>query len=330
MRHSGGYAASYGAGELDKLVEQRFNEIFEHEVSVFFVATGTAANSLAIAAEARPGGIALCHTGAHVIEDECGAPELYSGCRLAPVGGKQGKIDPDQLRQAFGQFIPGFVHHGRPTMVTITQANESGCVYSLDEIAEIRAITSENKVALHMDGARFANALASLDISPAEMTWKTGVDYLSFGGTKNGCWCAEALVCFDPAKAEEIHFLRKRAGQLFSKSRFIAAQFEAYLRDDLWLELARHSNEMARQLAEKISLYNDLSIPWQPQANEVFVVMEVERAKRLQARGAWFFDFPIPPAHRNLVGEGQNLYRFVTSFSTTSEDIGNFSKLLKD
>jgi threonine aldolase len=327
-KHSIGYAAPYGDSNLDKKVQARFSEIFEREVSVFFVGTGTAANSLAIAAEAKPGGIALCHSGAHVIEDECGAPELYSGCRLAPVGGQFGKIDPNLLREAFGQFIPGFVHHGRPTMVTITQVNETGCVYSLDEVREIKTIASNNNVSLHMDGARFANGLVALGASPAEMTWKAGIDYLSFGGTKNGCWCAEALVCFDLEKAEEIHFLRKRAGQLFSKSRFIAAQFDVYFADDLWLELAQHSNQMAAKLASHIAGSSTMKLGWKPEANEVFALMTKEKAAALRSGGAQFYEFPIPAAHRDMVEEGQDLYRFVTSFSTTEQDVEDFARLL--
>ena len=219
---------------------ERFTEIFEREVAVFFVGTGTAANSLSLAAFNQPGGISFCHREAHVIEDECGAPEyligrLAAACRRWRAGQAS---TPDNLERAIGRFAPEFVHCGRPMAVSITQATEVGTVYSLDEIEAISAIAKQHDLPLHMDGARFANALVALDTTPAEMTWKRGVDILSFGGTKNGCWCAEAVVLFDLDRAEELAFLRKRAAQLFSKSRFIAAQFDAYFEDDLWLETA--------------------------------------------------------------------------------------------
>ena len=260
---AGGFDPAYGSGEHDKRVASRFNEIFEREVAVFFVATGTAANSLALASVARPGGVSFCHREAHIVEDECGAPEYLSGgSRLYAVDGALGKIDPVRLKTAIAHFPPAFVHAGQPAAISITQATEIGTVYSLDEIDTIAAIARENDIPLHMDGARFANALVSLDVSPAEMTWKRGVDMLSFGGTKNGCWCAEAVVLFDPAKARDFAFYRKRAAQLFSKSRFIAAQFEAYFKDDLWLDTARHSNGLGGKLAAALMASNHARLAW--------------------------------------------------------------------
>lgn len=242
-----GYASAYGTSELDRRVEQRFSEIFERDVAVFFVGTGTAANSLALSSANRAGGIAFCHREAHVNVDECGAPEFFShGARLCPVEGARGRMEPAKLEAEIRRLPRENVHGGQPMAVTLTQATESGTVYSLDQIETIGSIARSHKLPLHMDGARFANALVSLGTTPAEMTWKRGVDLLSFGGTKNGCWCAEALVLFDLSKAQEMHFLRKRSAQLFSKSRFVAAQFDAYLAGDLWLDLARHANAMAQ------------------------------------------------------------------------------------
>ncbi len=214
--NAGGFSTAYGDGDLDRAVYQRFNEIFEREVAVFFVATGTAANSLSLTAYNKPGGISFCHRESHVIEDECGAPEYFSGgSRLHAIDGALGKIDPHNLEKAVGRFAPEIVHWGRPTAVSITQSTEIGTIYGLDEIDAISAIAKQHSVPLHMDGARFANALVALDTTPAEMTWKRGVDILSFGGTKNGCWCAEAIVLFDLDRARELAFLRKRAAQLF-------------------------------------------------------------------------------------------------------------------
>ncbi|MET3791595.1 threonine aldolase family protein [Aquamicrobium terrae] len=326
---AGGFSAAYGDGDLDKAVCDRFGEIFEHEVAVFFVATGTAANALSLASYGKPGGISFCHTQAHVMEDECGAVEYLSGGgRLHGIGGALGRIDPGELERALDRFVPEFVHAGRPTAVSITQSTEIGTVYSLDEIAAISALAKRHSLPLHLDGARFANALVALETTPAEMTWKRGVDIVSFGGTKNGCWCAEAIVVFDPGRARELAFLRKRAGQLFSKSRFVAAQFDAYFRDDLWLENARHSNSMAASLAAAIEAAPGLRLGWQPQANEVFAVITDDRAEKLQAAGAAFYDWPLPAGSTETLGENEKLYRFVTSFATTAEDIDRFASLV--
>ena len=317
MRHSGGFAAAYGTSELDRAVERRFNEIFEREVAVFFVGTGTAANSLSLAAINRPGGVSLCHREAHMIEDECGAPEYFTGgARLHPVDGALGRIDPDALRRELKRFPPDFVHAGQPMAVSITQATEVGTVYSLDAIADIADIAHGHGVPLHMDGARFANALVTLGCAPAEMTWKAGVDIVSFGATKNGCWCAEALVVLDPARATQLPFIRKRAAQLFSKTRFIAAQFEAYLEDDLWLASARHANAMAARLAALFRQAEGIRLAWEPQANEVFAILSGDRVQRFRDAGAVFHTWNPPHGFEDEIADGETLCRFVTSFAT--------------
>ncbi|MGP2493746.1 threonine aldolase family protein [Mesorhizobium sp. PUT5] len=324
-----GYSAAYGEGDLDKAVYRQFSEIFEREVAIFFVATGTAANSLSLAACNKPGGIAFCHRESHVVEDECGAPEYFTGgSRLHAVDGALGRIEPRNLARALDRFVPEFVHAGRPMAVSITQSTEVGTVYGLDDIAEISAIAKRHGLPLHMDGARFANALVALEVTPAEMTWKRGVDLLSFGGTKNGCWCAEAVVLFDPGQAREMGFLRKRAAQLFSKSRFVAAQFDAYFRDGLWLQTARHANAMAARLAAAIEDSSSARLAWLPQANEVFAVMPKAQAERLQAQGAAFYDWHAPHGFDGHAGKDEGLYRFVTSFATTAEEVDRFGSLL--
>jgi threonine aldolase len=179
-----------------------------------------------------------------------------------------------------------------------------------------------------MDGARFANALVALDTTPAEMTWRRGIDIVSFGGTKNGCWCAEAVVLFDLGKATELSFLRKRSAQLFSKSRFIAAQFDAYFRDGLWLETARHANAMAQRLAAAIDASARARLAWQPQANEVFAVMNKRDAEKMQSAGAAFYDWHIPSSFDGRITEDEALYRFVASFATTREEVDRFGELI--
>ncbi|UVK40660.1 low specificity L-threonine aldolase [Mesorhizobium sp. AR10] len=327
--NAGGFSTAYGDGVLDQAVYSRFNEIFEREVAVFFVATGTAANSLSLTAYNKPGGLSFCHRESHVIEDECGAPEYFSGgSRLCGVDGALGKIDPNNLEKAVGRFAPEIVHWGRPMAISITQSTEVGTIYALDDIARISAIARHHKLALHMDGARFANALVALDTTPAEMTWKRGVDIVSFGGTKNGCWCAEAVVLFDLDRAKELAFLRKRAAQLFSKSRFISAQFDAYFKDGLWLDTARHANTMAARLAAAIEDSATAKLAWLPQANEVFAVMKKTDAEKLQSAGAAFYDWHKPHGFDGHVGDDELLYRFVTSFATTSDEVDRFGQLI--
>ncbi|PTW59479.1 L-threonine aldolase [Breoghania corrubedonensis] len=325
-----GFAPAYGEDDISRRVAARFNDIFEREVAVFFVATGSAANSLALAHSARPGGAIFCHDEAHVAVDECGCPEFMTGgSKLVRIKGAGGKIAPEGLAKALSGFQDGFVHHGRPQAVTITQSSEIGTVYTLDEIAAIKAVADTRALPLHMDGARFANALVSLGVTPAEMTWKAGVDLLSFGGTKNGCWCAEAVVIFDKDKADELAWLRKRAGQLFSKSRFIAAQFDGYLADDHWLDLARHSNAMAQKLADAVEASDNARLPARPEANETFIVVKKVRIPAMRDAGAAFYEWPADGlAPDQALRADEELIRLVTSFRTSEADIESFVALL--
>lgn len=324
-RESTRFAAAYGTSDLDKTVEARFNEIFECETAVFFVSTGTAANSLALASVAKTGGVAFAHAQAHVIEDECGAPDFLSGMRMIGVDGDNAKIAPSKLTSSIAAFSS--VHQGRPAAITLTQATELGTVYSLDEIDAITAIAKANNLPVHMDGARFANALTALDVSPAEMTWKRGVDILSFGGTKNGCWCAEAVIFFKPELARDFAFIRKRSAQLFSKTRFISAQFEAYLDDGLWLNMAHHANAMADRLRVGFGSLNSARLAWETKSNEVFAILKKESAKAAENRGAKFYDWPTPADMQPSLDEDEMLIRLVTSFATSEEDVDQFLAL---
>lgn len=328
-RHAAGFASAYGTSDLDKDVEKTFCDIFEREVAVFFVSTGTAANSLAAAAYARPGGVTLCHREAHMISDEGGAPEfLTGGGRLAGVEGPLGRIGPAALQAEINRYPPGFTHAGQPVSVSITQATEIGTIYSLDQIEAITTVAHAHDLPVHMDGARFANALVTLGATPAEMTWKRGIDVVSFGGTKNGCWCAEAVVFMKPEQVRDFPYLRKRAGQLFSKSRFVAAQFEAYFEGDLWLDTARHANAMATRLAEAISASSNARLGWAVEANEVFPIMPTETIERLKQAGAVFHSWQTPRRMASEIGTHESLARLVTSFATTSDEVDRFADLL--
>lgn len=329
LDHSEGFKSGYNNGELDQEVAAQLSRIFERDVSVFFVATGTAANSLAIASVSKAGSVTFCHEDSHLVSDECGGPEFFSGSRLCPVPGKLGKMNAEALRAAIGRFPADFLHHGRPGAVSITQATEIGTVHSPDEIKAIAAIAGEYELPLHMDGARFANALVSLGATPAEMTWKAGVDLLSFGGTKNGCWCAEALVCFDPALSRELAFHHKRAGQLFSKSRFVAAQFKGYLDGGHWLDMARHANAMTSRLAAHIENSPHARLAFRPEANEIFMILKKTRAEELRRKGAVFYEWRPPLSHEDLLADSQEeLYRLVTSFATSTDEVDAFGEAL--
>ena len=286
----------------------KFNEIFEREVAVFFVGTGTAANSLSLTLASKPGGVAFCHREAHAIEDECGAPEYFTGgARLCPVDGAARPHGPGQAR-ARDRPLSGrksCIPAGR-SRVSITQSTEIGTVYSLDEIAAISAICRKAGLPLHMDGARFANALVSLDATPAEMTWKRGVDMLSFGGTKNGCWCAEAIVLFDRSKAAEMAFIHKRAAQLFPSPASSPRSSTPISTTGCGWRPARHANSLAARLAGHIRASKKLRLAWEPAANEVFAVMTAGERNRLLKKGAVFFDWHTPHDVAGELAAGRN------------------------
>jgi threonine aldolase len=325
-RANEGAAASYGDDEITKRLTHRFSEIFEHEVAVFPVVTGTAANALALAAFTPPHGAVFCHAHAHLNVDECGAPEMFTaGAKLLSVEGAMGKMTPQTLHDALGHLFPGLVHHIQAATLSLTQATEMGTVYRLDEIAELAAVAHERGLAVHMDGARLANAVVSLGRPPAEITWKAGVDVLSFGATKNGALAAEAVVFFDPARAADFIFRRKRSGHLVSKMRFLSAQLEAYLDDDLWLRLAAHANAMATRLAEGLRRIPGGKVHYPVEANEVFVRLPLTRLRKLWLNGASFHPWPVEGD-----SEEEQSARLVTSFATRVEDIDRLLALAGD
>ncbi len=322
---SDGAMASYGDDPLTDEVGRRFNEIFEKEVAVFLVPTGTAANGLAFATLCPAYGAILAHEASHVQLDECGAPEFFTGgAKMLPLPGEDGKIAPETLTHALGHLFEGFVHHSQPHILTLTQATENGTVYTTKEISALADIAHGRKMAVHMDGARFANALVHLGGSPAQATWKAGVDVMSFGATKNGCLAAEAVVFFAPEKAGAFAYLRKRAGHLFSKHRVLAAQMLAYLEGDLWLRLAAHANAMALRLGSGLEDVSGTRLWYPVQSNEVFASFPGDVAARLIGQGASFHPWIVPgdPA------QGQ-MCRLVTSFRTSPEAVDGFVKLAK-
>jgi threonine aldolase len=280
-----GHAMAYGADRWTEAATMRIREVFEApEAAVHLVATGTAANSLALATLSQPWDAIFCTAMAHVHEDECNAPEAFSGgAKLVPLPAPHSKLDPMALRAALAAL--GSVHGPQRGPVSLTQATEKGTVHSLEEIRAAAEVAHEFGSRLHMDGARFANALVTLGCTPAEMTWRAGVDALSFGGTKNGLMGVEAVVLFDPAHSRELELRRKRAAHLFSKHRFLGAQMLAYLTDGLWLEMARAANAACDLLVEGLRAQG-CEPQWEPQANLVFVRLPRRAHQRLRAAGA--------------------------------------------
>ncbi len=318
---NGGYARGYGNDDWTQAVERRLSEIFEHEVAVFLVPTGTAANALALAQVSPPWGVVFCHAESHIATDECGAPEFFGGgLKLAGLPGNGAKIAPATLQAALAGYGGHSPHQLIPSALSITQASEAGTIYRTDEIAALCEIAHARAMAVHMDGARFANALVRLNATPAQLTWRSGVDVLSLGATKGGALAAEAVVMFDPARAAYMGERRKRAGHLLSKHRFIAAQFLAYLADDRWLTLARHANAKADRLAEKLATVG-LKPVWPVEANLVFVVLPRALDAKLKAAGATYY---IRASEGLNVGANNVLVRLVTSFATEESDIERF------
>ena len=267
-----GSVSSYGGDGVTQRLDAAFSRLFETEVAVMPVVTGTAANALALATFVPSYGAVYCHAHAHINLEEAGAPEFYSGgAKLVSIEGDHAKYDVKALARSLDAVPPNFVHMAKPAVVSLTQSSELGAVYALDEVRAIASLAHERGLAMHMDGARFANALVRLGCSPADLTWRAGVDVLSFGATKNGALAAEAVVLFDTTKRERLAYLHKRGGHLLSKMRFISVQLEAYLTDDLWLRNARHANRMAARLAEGLGAIDGAELAHPVEANEVFV-----------------------------------------------------------
>jgi len=321
-----GPSMPYGADEWTKRVERRLADLFEHEVRAFPVATGTAANALSLATLAPPYGSIYAHEEAHVMIDECGAPEMFSGgAKLRPLPGEHGKLTAETLARALERGRSEDVHQVIPAAISLTQATEAGTVYRPAELQAIAEVARRHKVRLHMDGARFANAMAFLGVPARQVTWEAGIDILSFGASKGGAMAAEAVVFFDPALAENFGYRRMRAGHLVSKMRFVSAQLDAYLTDGLWLKLARHANAMAQRLAQGIAA----ALPGLPggrllhpvEANELFVQLPQGTIDGLRDAGFAFYDW---------WSENGAVIRLVTAFDTDSAHVELFVKTLNE
>jgi threonine aldolase len=324
-RANHGHALGYGNDDLTRAVERRIGELFECDAAVFLVSTGTAANALALAHVTPPWGGVLCHAEAHITVDECGAPEFFGGAlKLIGLPGEGCKLAPGTLAEAIARHTGHRPHAVQAASISISQASEAGTIYTPAEVKALAGIAHGRGLKLHMDGARFANALARLRVTPAELTWKAGVDILSFGATKGGALAAEAVVIFDRASADTMHERRKRGGHLVSKHRFVAAQLDGFLAEGNWLAWARHANRLADRLAHGL-IKHALPPVWPVEANIVFVVLPAAADARLRAAGASYYARTSDSVPAGIsIKPGDVLARLVTSFATTDAEVDRF------
>jgi len=321
-----GHTHGYGDDDWTKRAHRLINETFECDARVFFVASGTAANSLALSCLVRPWETILSHHEAHVIIDESTAPEFFTGgARQISITNTAGKIDAKHLQRFLNQAGTDVPHNAKPAAVTLAQVNELGLVYQPDDLSRLKEVSQQHKLSIHMDGARFANAVSATQISPAKLTWQSGIDVLSLGATKCGCLAAEAVVFFDHALAEDFEHRRKRSGHLLSKGRLLASQFIAWLEDDHWLKLAAHANSQATRLAGALEKNPEIRLAWPCEANEIFAIMPKHTEQRLKKSGAEFYRWYSHglPAHESL-NDTEVLVRLVTSFNTQAEEVNEF------
>jgi threonine aldolase len=312
-----GHVVAYGADPYTESAVQKFGEHFGKDIAVFFTFNGTGANVLGLQALTRPFHSVLCSDYAHIYTDECGAPEKHTGCKLLPLPHQNGKITLDQVRHAFHGI--GDEHHSQPRVISITQCTEMGTVYQPEEIQAFARFAHERDMFLHMDGARIANAAVSLGQTLRQATRDLGVDVLSFGGTKNGILGGEAVVFFQPGLGRDFLYLRKQSMQLASKMRFIAAQFEALLTDDLWRCSAEHANSMARVLEKEIRRIPEVKIVWKVEANGVFVQIPRHAIEKIKQQ--YFFYMWI---------EEESIVRWMCAFDTTEDDIRKFAEVVRE
>jgi threonine aldolase len=311
-------APSYGADPLTERLRSVASQVFEADLAIYPVATGTAANALALSQLAPPYGAVYCHEAAHIATDECAAPEFFTGgAKMLGLPSPDGKIGPSALGAAVAQAQSLGVHHVLPAALSVSQATEWGTVYTLAELGALAEVARQFRLPVHMDGARFANALVHLGCAPAALTWKSGVDVLSLGATKNGALCAEAVVFFNPALAEQFERRRKRAGHLWSKLRFLSAQLLAYFEDDLWLGNARHANAMASKLAQGLAQIEGARLLQSVDANEVFVALPETLTVALEHAGFRFYRWPSSGAPGVPI-------RLVTSYATLEAEVEDF------
>lgn len=311
-----GHAVGYGGDPLTELAVNRFKQEFGEQTDVYFVFNGTGANVLSLSTLTRSFHSVICADTAHIQTDECGAPEKFTGSKLLPVKTNKGKITPEEISKYLHGF--DFEHHSQPGIISISQVTEMGTVYSLDEIEAITTLAHQYGLFVHMDGARIANAAVSLNLPFRAFTVDAGIDVLSFGGTKNGMMMGEAVLFFNPELSKQTKYIRKQSMQLFSKMRFVSAQFLAYFNNELWKQNATHANRMAKLLEKYVRQIPAIQLTQEVEANGIFAIVPREIIPQLQEK----YFFYIWDEHNSEV-------RWMTSFDTSEEDIENFAALIK-
>jgi threonine aldolase len=320
-----GFASAYGSDDLSTQARDALGTFFDREVDVFFTATGSAANMLALSAVARPGGVVFAHRDAHILVDEAAGPESLVGMKLHALRGRQGRINAKELAAALDTYPRAQVHRGRGIAVSMTQGTELGTTYCVMDVAAIGTLAKRKGLILHMDGARFSNALVAQNVTPAALTHESGVDLLSLGFTKNGAWASEMVVSFREDLRDDLTYRQKGMGQVFSKNRFAAAQALAMLKDDHWRVLASHANTMAARLSEGVAALSGCRLAAPSEINEVFAIIPQAMAEKLQAAGAIFAPWPKDTAEADVApGEGEVMIRLVASFATTDDHVDAF------
>ncbi|MBM3600287.1 MAG: low specificity L-threonine aldolase [Alphaproteobacteria bacterium] len=308
-----GPASSYGADAVTQRLQDNFSRLFETKVRVFPVSTGTAANALSLSALAPPYGAIYCSDVGHINDSECGAAEFFTGgAKIVPLPATNGRLAAATLESAIAKAGIGNTGKVQPAAISLTEATERGTLYKVDEVKALAAIAKRYRLKVHMDGARFANAVAALGVTPAELTWKAGVDVLSFGATKNGAMSAEGIVVFDLSLADDLAYRCRRAGQVHSKMRFISAQLDAFVADGLWLGLARQANAMAARLSAGLVALPGVELLYPTEINEVFVRLPQKMIKGLDDQGFGILD------------RGEGMVRLVTAFNVTAADVDTF------
>lgn len=312
-----GDAIGYGDDMYSLEAEKTLKELFGKDVRIYFMLTGTGANVAALSHITRPYHAIVCSDKAHLENDECGAPEKHTGCKLHRIASDDGRIYPDQVAP-YLQSV-GFPHHAQPKVISITQSTEMGAVYRPEEVRALAHFAHEHDMYLHMDGARIANAAACLDIPLVEMTRFAGVDVLSFGATKNGAMAAEAVVFFNRELARDFEYTRKQSMQLMSKMRYVSAQFQAMHSSKLWLQNARHANAMAKLLADEVRKIPEIKITQKVETNAVFAILPPGAIEKLQRR---YFFYTWDAA--------KNEVRWMTAYNTTEKDIEQFVSAIRE
>lgn len=312
-----GHVVGYGGDAFTEQAVSLFRDEFGHDTEVFFVFNGTGANVLSLSSLTNSYHSVICAETAHIQEDECGAPEKFTGCKLLPVETHDGKLRPEQILPHLKGF--GFEHHSQPKVISISQVSEMGTLYTVDEIRALADLAHAHGMYLHMDGARIANAAVALNLPFRAFTRDAGVDVLSFGGTKNGLMMGEAVLFFNRELCPNTKYIRKQSMQLYSKMRFVAAQFLAYFNNDLWKKNAAHANRMAKMLADEVAKIPNVQITQKVEANGVFAMVPKTIIPLLQEK--YFF---------YIWNENRSEVRWMCSFDTQEEDIMHFSELLKN